>query len=347
MILWLKRIGLVLFALVLLLVAGGSAYEAYARHRARSDFPPPGRLVDVGGRRMHVDCRGQGAPTVVFEAGLDTYGSLAWSAVHDKVAAFTRACAYDRAGIMWSDARPAAQDADAVAQDLHATLAAAGEKGPFVLVGHSLGGAYVVDYARRYGDQVAGLVLVDASHPDQNRRMRAAGFGRLTQGPPSAAVLLARLAWTGWTRIAPGDEPMANFPPRAFAASQAYAGASMAAAVGEGRNLDRSLAEAGAVRSLGRRPLVVLTAMQPLPAAQLKSVGMTPADGLRMQAIWKRLQDDEASWSSRSRHQLVPDSTHYIQFLRPDLVVAAVREVVGEARGAPASSPSSKAAPAR
>ncbi|MBV9512181.1 MAG: hypothetical protein JO303_18065 [Caulobacteraceae bacterium] len=87
--------------------------------------------------------------------------------------------------------------------------------------------------------------------------------------------------------------------------------------------------------------------MQPLPAAQLKSVGMTPADGLRMQAIWKRLQDDEASWSSRGRHRLVPDSTHYIQFLRPDLVVAAVREVVGEARGVPASSPSSTAAPAR
>ena len=87
-------IGLGVLALVVLVLLVGTGYEAYSRHLARSEFPPNGRMIDVGGRRMHLDCRGQNEPTVVFEAGLDTLGSLAWSAVQDSVATFARACAY-------------------------------------------------------------------------------------------------------------------------------------------------------------------------------------------------------------------------------------------------------------
>src|SRR5689334_22945186 len=132
--LWLKRLGLGIVALVVIAFVAGTGYETYARHRARDEFPPRGSMVEIGDRRIHLDCRGQGAPTVVFEAGLDMNGSLAWSAVHDEVASFTRACAYDRAGIMWSDPKQGPQHADVVADDLHAMLAASGEKGPYVLV---------------------------------------------------------------------------------------------------------------------------------------------------------------------------------------------------------------------
>ena len=332
MLYWLKRIGLAIVALVVLVFAGGVSYEVYARHQARVEFQPRGRMVEIGDRRIHLDCRGQGAPTVLFEAGLDTYGSLAWSAVHDEVASFTRACAYDRAGILWSDPKQSAQHADAAADDLHATLAAAGEHGPFVLVGHSLGGVYVLDYTRKFGNQVAGLVFVDASHPDQNRRLRAGGFGRLTQPASSMAVFLSTLTWTGWTRLLSNGEAMPNLSARAEAASRAYASTSMPAAISEAISLDRSFGDIGAFRNLGSRPLVVLTAMQPLPDAMLKSMNMTPSDGLGVRAIWKALHDDEATWSSRSRHQLVPDSTHYIQFVRPQVVIAAVREVVEDVR---------------
>jgi pimeloyl-ACP methyl ester carboxylesterase len=335
----LKRIGLVVVALIVLVLAVGTGYEAYARHQARSEFPPPGGMIDLGGRRIHLDCRGTGAPTVVFEAGLDTYGSLAWSAVHDSVAAFTRACAYDRAGIMWSDPKAGPLHADTIADDLRATLGAAGEKSPFVLVGHSLGGIYVVDYTRKFGDQVAGLVFVDASHPDQNRRLQAAGFGQLTQPLPAPAVLLSKLTWTGWPRLLGGEGTMPNLPARAAAAAKAYASTSTASAINEAALIDRTFSDVGTAPALGSRPLVVLTAMQPFPDAMLKSQKLSATDGLKVQAIWKDLHDDEASWSSHSRHQLVPDSNHYIQFVRPDVVIAAIREIVDDVRGDESAGP--------
>src|ERR1043165_6024243 len=94
---WIGRILLGLFGLVVLAIIVGAITEQVIRARARHDFPPPGRLVDVGGgRKMHIDCRGHGFPTVVLEAGLDTAGSLSWSAVQDKIATTTRVCAYDR-----------------------------------------------------------------------------------------------------------------------------------------------------------------------------------------------------------------------------------------------------------
>jgi len=118
---WLKRIGLGLVVLLLAATAFGTIYEFNARRQAHEDYPPPGQMVDIGGRRMHLDCRGDGSPTVVLESGLDTNGSLAWDRVHDELAAITRTCAYDRAGIMWSEPKSTPQHADAVAQDLQAT----------------------------------------------------------------------------------------------------------------------------------------------------------------------------------------------------------------------------------
>jgi pimeloyl-ACP methyl ester carboxylesterase len=331
---WLKRIALGLLALVVLVVGAGATVEAIARHRARSAFPPPGRMIDVGGRRIHLDCRGRGAPTVVFEAGLDTLGSLAWSRVHGRVAAVTRACAYDRAGMMWSDPQPGSKDAGAaaIAHDLKAALAGAGEDGPVVVVGHSLGGAYALEEAHALGDRVCGLVLVDASHPDQNARLRAAGYGKLAQSPPAAVALLSRLTWAGWTRLGPAQEQVPNLPGRAAAAANAYASTSMAAAIDEAQAIDRSFAQAGAHRALGDRPLVVLTGTEPLPAAALKAYGLTAGDAVAIQAIWSGLHDDEARWSTRGRQVRVPGAGHYIQLDQPQAVVSAVRDAVSGCR---------------
>src|SRR6202161_3725794 len=102
---WVKRIALIIGGLIVAAVIIGAGYEQIMRWRATSEFPVQGRLIDIGGRHMQIDCRGSGAPIVVFEAGLDTMGSLSWSAVHEATAAVTRACAYSRAGVMWSEPR--------------------------------------------------------------------------------------------------------------------------------------------------------------------------------------------------------------------------------------------------
>src|SRR5689334_8874605 len=135
----LKWAGLVVGGTVLLLLATGSVWEQVERRHVAGAYPPPGRLVDVGGRRVQMECRGSGSPTVVLETGLDYFGALAWAKILDPVAQFTRVCAYSRAGIVWSDDKPGAHDGLGVAHDLHAALAAAGEKAPLVMVGLSLG----------------------------------------------------------------------------------------------------------------------------------------------------------------------------------------------------------------
>src|SRR3954454_18659631 len=124
---------------------------------------PPGKLVDLGGHRLHVNCSGQGSPVVVVENGLGDF-SFDWILVQEKVSRFSRICTYDRAGYAWSDAGPKPRTFDQINLELRDALKKLGEKGPFVLVGHSFGGPVVRNFARIYPEEVAGIVLVDAAH---------------------------------------------------------------------------------------------------------------------------------------------------------------------------------------
>jgi pimeloyl-ACP methyl ester carboxylesterase len=329
---WLKRIGLGLLAVLGAAVLVGSVYEQWARHRAQAEFPMSGVLVDIGGRRIHLDCRGTGAPIVVFESGLDVYGSLSWSAVQDQVAQTTRACSYDRAGIMWSDRSRAPRDAAAVADDLHKALLAAGEKGPYVMVGHSLGGPYVMTFAHKFGDDVAGVVFVDASHPDQQQRINEA-IGRELEESSTGAKLLAALSWTGLPRLVTRSFGQPKAPKRTNEAMLGRLPSSLGPMLDEADVIDTTFREAGALRSLGDRPLVVLTAAKPIAAADLATVGLTAEQGKKLQAVWFELHRDEMTWSSRGREIRLEDASHYIQFDRPDAVVDAIREVVANVRG--------------
>lgn len=332
MVRWLKRICIGILAVLAAAVLIGSGYEMWARHRVAANFPAPGVLVDIGERRIHLDCRGTGAPIVVFESGLDVYGSLSWSAVQSEVARTTRACSYDRAGILWSDRANGARDGAAIARDLHKALQAAGEQGPYVMVGHSLGGPYVMTFANQFRDDVAGVVFVDASHPDQQQRMKEA-TGQKIEESMAGPKLLAALAWTGLPRLLAGAVGHPKAPAQASAAMSAYLPRSLRPMLDELAAIDETFAEAGAIRSLGDRPLVVLTAAAPFRAADLAALKLTDEQGQRMQAAWFELHDDEAAWSSRSRHIRLEDAHHYIQFERPDAVIDAIREVVEDVRG--------------
>ncbi|MEP7383214.1 MAG: alpha/beta hydrolase [Gemmatimonadota bacterium] len=329
---WLRRIGIGLGVLVLLVAVSGACYEWIGRRAARRNFPPPGTLVDIGGRRIQIDCRGTGTPIVVLISGLDIGGSTSWSAVHDSLALTTRTCAYSRAGIMWSDAAPGATTAKGVADDLHAALDKAGETGPFVLVGHSLGGPYLMTYTKYYGDQVAGAVMVDASHPDQIDRL-----GRIVPAAANPALtsmkVAAAFSWAGVVRLATASTPaMPHQDDATVREVAAYSPHSLHGALGEMVALGATLSEAGTFRQLGDRPLVVLTAMKPMTSAELATLEISAETGSEFKAAWKAMQDDEATWSTRSEHHLVDDASHYIQYFRPDVVIQAVRRVVDRVR---------------
>ena len=126
---------------------------------------PPGRLVDVGGGgiNMHIYCTGEGSPTIVLDAGLNG-GTMSWAKVQEQVSNHTRVCSYDRAGMSWSEPGPKPRTYMRIADELHALLQAAGEEGPYVLVGHSVGAHTVRFFVQKYPTDVAGIVLVDPAH---------------------------------------------------------------------------------------------------------------------------------------------------------------------------------------
>jgi pimeloyl-ACP methyl ester carboxylesterase len=316
---------------LVLLLGVGAVWEQVERRQVAAAYPAPGRLVAIGGgRRMQIECLGVGSPTVVLETGLDYFGSLAWAKVLGPVAKYTRACAYSRAGIVWSDDKPGPHDGLGAAHDLHATLAAAGEQGPLVLVGLSLGGPIVSIYTGLYGDQVAGLVYVDASHPDQLKRTQAA-LGKLPNDKAFIQDLGGKLSWTGGPRLVAlaarhsHGETTATMPRKAREIALAYFATSLGPMVSERDALATTFKEAGAYRNLGARPVVVLTRGKPTP-----DVPMAQAE--RFDQVWLEMQKDMARWSTHGVQKTVSDSGHYIPNDDPDAVVAAIWTVVAAER---------------
>jgi pimeloyl-ACP methyl ester carboxylesterase len=328
----LEHIAVGVAALIVVALLSGASYEQFSRRHARLAFPVPGRLVDVGGgRRMQIDCRGTGSPTVVLESGLDNLGSLSWVAVHDSIATTTRVCAYSRAGIMWSDPSDAPFDLTSVAHDLHAALAAAGERAPYVMVGHSIGGPYVMGFAHAYPSEVRGLVFVDASHPDQFARFREIA-GKSLAPPPGEVKLGAALAWTGLVRLLPAGATPTSWPVETGRVAPSFLPLSVDGLAKETEAIPATLGAAREMRQLGDRPLSVLTAGQEQPQSALHAMDITREQGLRIRDASRALHDDQASWSRHGRHELVPDASHYIQFDRPDVVIRATRGVVEAVR---------------
>jgi pimeloyl-ACP methyl ester carboxylesterase len=161
---WRPLLGLVVALLVL--AVAGATYQAIATERAERAYPPPGQMVDVGGHSLHINCVGQGSPTVVLDAGSGAF-SAHWVRVQREVSGTTHVCSYDRAGMGWSEMGPEPRGTKQISSELHTLLKGANIEGPYVLVGHSFGGLYVRTYAARYPDEVAGVVLVDSSSPKQ------------------------------------------------------------------------------------------------------------------------------------------------------------------------------------
>jgi pimeloyl-ACP methyl ester carboxylesterase len=310
---------------VVLLIASGATYEAISGARVAREFPPEGRLIDIGGRRIQLDCRGTGSPIVVLESGLDISGSLSWTLVQDTLAKRTRTCSYSRAGVMWSDPGPSPRDGEAIAADLHAMLVNAAERPPYVLVGHSLGVPYIMIYTHRYPADVSGLVFVDGSHPDQVRRFAEnMPHPNYVAGPSTfKRKWVGRL---GIVRLLGFTPPSAA--PRYEKETFAYEQTSRVANSQESDSFLATLAEAGSAEKLGVRPLYVLTSTLPYTSEALAAWGGTAEQGRRQQAIWLQMHNEQASWSTLSHHELIADSDHMIQLHRPDSVVTAANWVL-------------------
>ena len=194
------------FAVLLVLLLAGVIYEPMAEAADAKAYPPPGQMVDVGGYRMHIYCTGSGSPTVVIEAGWGD-SSAAWGWVQPEVAKTTRICTYDRAGMGWSEASSQPRTAREFAKELHTLLEKANEPGPYVLVGHSLGGYTMLVYAQDYPDEVAGMVLVDA------QKLPAADVAAPKPAPKPGGISLAWLIGTRRRGALAGGSPRRDQKP--------------------------------------------------------------------------------------------------------------------------------------
>jgi pimeloyl-ACP methyl ester carboxylesterase len=235
---------------------------------------------------------------------------------------------------MWSDPAPGPFDASRAANDLHAALLAEGESSPWVVVGHSLGGPYAMLFTAAYPKEVSGIVLVDATHPQQMPRL-AEALGKPPLPSPTllsvGAALVPMLARIGVMRLVP-EASDATWPRSVREASRAYFPSTLGAMISELRAIHATLAKADRASRLGSRPLVVLTAADSPDSATAELQGLSREQAKRMRTVWKALQEDEATWSSDSKHELVHRTSHHIQLDRPDVVIGAVRDVVVRAR---------------
>jgi pimeloyl-ACP methyl ester carboxylesterase len=265
-------------------------FETAATAHDRHTYSAPGTLYDVGGHRLHLDCSGSGSPTVVLENGLGEI-SPAWARITAEVSPSTRVCAYDRAGQAWSDDVTDPQDGFAIAADLHTLLSRAGEKGPYVLVGHSAGGTYAMTYAALYPGDVAGMVLLDSMSPHEFSEMP--GFATEQSMMRRGLGVLPSLTRLGVARILP-TSVWSSLPEPQASQVQVFASSPRGMRnMRDEQSMYRTVfEEAKMLTSLHDKPLVVVTATESLQK-----------DG------WSELQDRLAALSTNSRHR-VADATH-------------------------------------
>ena len=318
-----RQISLGAAGLLSLALGAGLVYEQWSRWNVARVYPPPGDLVEFDGARSQLHCIGDGSPIVLLEAGLDINGSFSWRRVQPDVAATTRVCAYDRAGILWSEPRQEPRDARRIADELHALLAAASEPPPYVMVGHSLGGLLVRVYARRFKGEVVGFVLVDSAHPLQNWRMARMEMASKEAPPPPLVtkfrpLMTKFLSRTGVTRLT-SDPP--KDPPLAFART------SLSAVHAEGQAFVEICAQAAETGKLGDLPLVVLTAGRRFPMSGMSEKTQNAFHDTRF-----ALQAELAMLSTNSDQRVSPGAGHYIQLDDPDAVVTAIEDVVTAVR---------------
>jgi pimeloyl-ACP methyl ester carboxylesterase len=274
-------------------------------------------MVSLDTHDVHLHCVGTGTPTVVFEADLDQYGSLSWDSVQGEMREFTRACSYDRAGIMWSEPGPRPRDGAMIAQELAAILDAAGEKGPYVMVGHAFGGAYVRIFAGQNPEDVCGMVLVDSSHPDMLTRFAELGVQKEIPEERIRPLiwLLSHLGMPSRFK-APHYGSVSEY---VYFAQQAYLPKSSMAWYDESVASPTTLAQSGLVKDLNDIRLIVLASARPTSV----QVG-----NQNVQDYWRELQQELTELSENSELVELPDAGHYIQYERPEAVIEAIQAVV-------------------
>ena len=306
-----------------------SGFNLLYLHHLSKRYPAPGGFYEVNGRRMHIDCIGTGSPAVIIEPGLGG-DWLDWQRVQPELSKTTRVCTYDRLGNGWSDREPGLHDAVGTASRLHALLREAGEKGPFVFIGASMGGYFVREYYALYPDQIAAIVFSDTSIPEQVNAIpdRLDSEEKRRQRHRDATMQWIREA-SGWERLrgrchgslGPGMEAFVDYS-RAQSCRPQYSRAWLS----ESDAFWIAGDEAAKAGCCGTLPLVIISQDPDRDKAgwDAASIAANP--------IWNRLQENLKSLSPHSRRIIARNSGHHVMFDRPDVIISAASQLIDELR---------------
>jgi pimeloyl-ACP methyl ester carboxylesterase len=321
----LRMSALMIILLALLLAVAGTSYQAIETRSDERHSPEAGRLVDIGGYRLKINCIGRGSPTVVLEAGFGDV-SVEWNRVQPEIAQFSRVCSYDRAGYGGSDSGPMPRTSALIATELHTLLQNAGEVPPYVLVGHSFGGYNVRVFNGKYPDQVAGVVLVDATQEDQYQLLPAA-WGKIYESELKRCKRQALWAPIfidlGVARLMLRSR--GNLNENAYLILQSKY---LQARASELEMIKTSAQQARVADNIADKPLIVLTGGT--NSDQILSNGLTKQDFSDFHKVWvDELQVRLARLSTQGKQIIVPDSGHDIPNERPDTVMSAVKNICG------------------
>lgn len=303
--------------------------------------PPPGELVDVGGYRLHINCVGptkpndEDLPTVIIEAGAGT-ASPNYYLILNGVAEKTKVCIYDRAGLAWSDESNLPRDAATISKALHTLLDKKGIERPFVFAGHSIAGLYMRDYVERYPEDVAGLVFLDPSHPDQLAR-GGISKAQTEEMIASAKTMISIVQWLNTLGLTELYNPVVQMSPDYAAAPEeiqrqldylSKRPTAFDAGFAELDGFDAAGKQAAMNKSLGDRPVIVISATQPLPDGILPE-GVSKE---KFQAEFVKLHEEIAALSTRGEHVKIDSADHMGLITNRDNAAKAVPYIIKVAR---------------
>lgn len=310
------------------LIGTGATYQFIATKLDEKRYPAPGKMVDIGGYKLHMLEMGGGGPTVVLDTGTGC-NTLDWSLVQPEIAKFTRVISYDRAGYAWSDESTLARTAQNIVEELHVLLHNANVPKPYILVGHSAGGGHVRLYAEKYPDEVAGIILVDASHEDQIEKLPKVNL-------PSNLILLGtRLGiWRLISKLPQLRDTIKQYPAdiQRVYFSQKTTTKFVKTFLDENARFEESCQQLKAARcSIGSKPLTVITRGKNMTKEESAGL-LTEEQVVAGNIAWDELQKDLVTKSTSSKQIIAEKSGHMINCEQPEVIVSAVKEMVDEIR---------------
>ncbi|WP_405115493.1 alpha/beta hydrolase [Paenibacillus sp. FSL K6-1217] len=322
----LLKLLLILISLSVLIAGSGFLYEATSSTLAAKDYPAPGKLVDAGGYKLHIRQQGSGAATIIMEAGSGET-SLSWRDIPDQLAEAATVVTYDRAGYAWSEQADTERTGANIVRELHTALQNAGLPGPYLMVGHSLGGMYARLFTQTYPEEVTGLVLIDARPENDDRETKPILEAEHYAGNPSASMLTL-LKRSGVLRLFQ-DQLLEGLVAKQDRAQFINVISTPAYFAAKDQEAELASTTEDAIRGQHFGTLPVKIIARGLPQ-DYTAFGMSEEAGRRLEDIWQAGQRGMLSLSSDSELIVAGKSGHMVIHDQPELVVKAILSVLEE-----------------